>query len=128
VGLHHLSTICSIKLVSHFDCSAIPVCPVNIILKHADCKRVSGKGQFPHQHSVAAIKVTRLNSLQFSIDPVQSLCGKVNGETIRPVDVCIDNSSSVLALKGCLLYLSISTPVCPEYVPVDYNGDRMCEL
>lgn len=66
--------------------------------------------------TISSIKVAELDAFEAGIHPVQSTQCEVDGKTVWPGDVSVDEYGSRTSVHSCTLDLCIFTPVGPEHV------------
>ena len=71
-----------------------------------------------------AIKVGPVDEVELGVGPVELLLVVVEGQSVRPVDVTVDDHLSTRAIHPSPLDLRDLTPVRPVHVPEDRQGTK----
>ena len=99
----------------------LPVCPIQGPVAQRQGKRM-GQDLLPCHHFpvIPPIVITAGYVLLFGVSPVDFVVSVVDGQTIGPVDVLIDDYGSGLAtsVHSCPFDLWHLSPVCPEHPSV----------
>lgn len=100
------------KFIGTVDALGVPVCPVQAVLKHCDCKGV-WEALADNSLPVPPIQVGPLDDMVLSIHPVHPVPGIVDGQPVGPEEVRIGNDASIGTIHAGVFNARCVAPICP---------------
>lgn len=125
VGSCDWSDVFAVELVGLEDGLLVPVGPVDPVLEGGHRERVlQHVGRVQNDSSVLSVVVARRDSVEFGVDPVNLSLDQVQGQTVGPLDLVVDDGLAVGAVHAGALDLGLGAPVRPVHPAVDgVEGD-----
>lgn len=109
----------------------IPVGPVNPVFENGDCKGVADSGAgCEHYSTIRSVIVATGDEIHFGVDPKKPPVGAVERDSIRPLDVRVDEYLPMRAVHSGALDSRRSAPVGPvqpAFNWVDSDGSGLLE-
>lgn len=119
----------AVKLVGSHDGSLIPVGPIDPVFENSDGEwMIVGRFGCEDYSSVRSVIVTTTDEMHFGVDPKESFVNVIERDTVRPLDVRIDQHLTVRSVHTRALDAWRSAPIGPvepSFERIDSDGSRL---
>lgn len=126
------SDVFAIEFVGLEDRLLVPVGPVHPVLEGGHRERVlQNVGRVQNDPSVLSVVVARRDGVELGVDPVHLSLDQVQGQSVGPLDLVVDDRLSVGAVHAGALDLGLGAPVRPVHPAVngiERDGARLLQV
>jgi len=107
----------------------LPVRPVNSVFEDGERMRMEQiVATSDNLLSARSVVVTEIDEVQFRVGEVNSLVGDVQSETVRPVDLRVDDDASVVSVHSDSFNARVFAPVRPEEPPSTAQRENVSRI